>query len=211
MGQQTVRGLVAAAILVLAGGCAFKPMGGADIADAPVAERDLLAEAAEKVEVAQWPKPEPVPMMAWITGNRGDRVTKSDAADFYLASLSGDDRFPTLVSDATDKLRAAHALEEVALSTAQASRVSMNDIALVESAIQSLREHRDIYLGVAKQLRNEGEPAPDAVIADIRAAFADVISHLSKAADALADRLEHDRSSTYAQPNKSISNKLTDS
>ncbi len=209
-GQPILCGL-AAWLLLSIGGCAIGPAG-ADLASyEPVAERDLLAEAAQAVETAQWPEPESGPALAWLIGGGGERFSKSDAIDYYVDALTpAGARFHALALDADATLEKAARLHAVAASTADAARVSMNDVARVENAIQTLRQHRDIYWASAKALDKAGEPVDDERLSSLRRAFAQMIRDLGDAADALADRVQADRSSVYASPDRIIANRFSD-
>lgn len=214
-GQLGFRALSAAIFCILSailGGCAIGGKTQTATVSAPVVERDLLAEAASQVEVAQWPKPEPAPLFSWITGDRGDdRVSKSEAVAFYVDHLMPKQaRFEALSNDVTGKLGQAGQLHRLAVETVDASRVSMGDIAILEQAIQTLREHRDIYVEAAKELDDNGEEIDAAEIKAIRLRFNDVIADLADAADLLADKIDNDLSSTYAAPAPSVANNLSD-
>lgn len=209
-GQPAAYGVVAAFFLAL-GGCSIGS-GGTSVSSAPVAERDLLAEAVEQVETAKWPEPQSAPMMSWITGGGDkDRVTKSDAVFHYISVLSPSGaRFDALMADAERKLVDARMLHEAALYTAEAPRVSMNDVTLVERAIQTLRQHRDIYTSSAKEIEKAGEPVDPVEIDRLRQSFSEAIRDLSDAADQLADRHDDDRSSTFAAPDRLLSGNPSD-
>lgn len=198
---QPVARCAAAAIFLAIGGCAVGS-GGADRAKAPIIERDLLAEAARDVEAAEWPAPKSAPLMSWITGGGGEaRFTKSDAVAFYVEKLQPSGaKFESLHFDARQKLSDAERLRQTAISAAEATRVSMNDITLVEDAIQALRDHRDIYAAAAKEIGKSGETVDEEMIDTLRRDFSAMIRELGKTADLLADRHDHDRSSTFAQP-----------
>ena len=201
-GQPALHALCAAALLLL-GGCAIG--GGAMTANkAPVTERDLLAEAAQHVERANWPAPEQAPMFAFITGGGGERVTKSDAIAYYVERLPESGRFPALLADAEAKLADAERFHKTAVLTAQAPRVSTRDVALVEECIRTLREHRDIYTAAADTLDDYGDIVDDEAVDQMRRRFGDVVRALGDAADALAERHSRDRSSTFASPDRAV-------
>lgn len=190
--------LIAASVSI--SGCALNPIKSAS--PAPIAERDLLADAAKEVEAASWPAPESASLISWITGAADkDRVTKEDAVAVYAASLEPEGaRFPQLVADVSRKIERAEALRAIALQAAEAPRLSMNDVVVVENSIQTLRAHRDIYIDTARALERSGEPVAKPAVNAIRADFSRVIRDLSDAADELAARIEADHSSTYAAP-----------
>ncbi len=203
-GGQPATCALCAAVFFMIGGCA---VGGGDRAqtmNAPVAERDLLAEAARDVERAKWPAPEPAPILAWITGDDKDRFTKSDAVASYVALLPVAGRFPALLADADRKLADAEQFHAIAVTAAAAPRVSTRDIALVEECIRTLREHRDIYAAAARELDDAGEPVDDEQVDIMRNRFSDIVRALSAAADELADRHAKDRSETFAAPGRVI-------
>jgi hypothetical protein len=122
---------------------------------------------------------------------------------------SGGARFETLMIDASATLANAAAFHSAALTTAGAARVSMNDVARVEDAIQTLRQHRDIYWASAKELDKAGDLVDQERLAGMKRGFSDIISDLGDAADILADRVERDRSATYAAPDRKLANQLS--
>lgn len=210
-GAASVRGLAAMAFLATAG-CAVLPSKSSSDLKAPVAERAMLAGAAEEVEKAPWPKPEPVSFIARITGGGGDdRVTRSDAVEAYLSGLNpAGARYPQLAAHARTNLLAARQLNVAARQAVDAPRLAMNDVALIEGAIQALREHREIYAAAAKELARLGEPVSDESIDAIRDEFREAVRMLGETADVLAERIEHDRSSTYASPDRTVRRKPSD-
>lgn len=193
----------AAVVLLSAGGCAVNPL--ASLSDSRpkiVVERDMLADAAQEVETAPWPQVEEVSIVSRITGgDASGRMTRSKAIDLYLEELQPEGaRFTQLASDAQANLDAANRLLAAAESALAASRVTMSDIVTIETAIQALRENRQIYTSAAKQIEKTGEPVDEAQLDAIRTAYADAIRALGRSADALADRIEKDRTETYAAP-----------
>ena len=199
---------MAAAFLLLSGGCAVLPAKShADLKPTKVVgERDTLAEAADRVDAAPWPKPEPVSFISRIAGASSDaRVTRTDAVAAYVDALYvSDGRLVQLVSDARDNLARAETLNDLAQAAAFAPRLSVNDIAVLESAIRTLRENRQIYAAAAKELAKRGEYVDPSQIDAIRDAYKDAIRALGETADQLAERIENDRSETYAAPDRSI-------
>ncbi len=200
-GQPATRALCAAVFLLL-GGCAIG--GASQTMTAPVAERDLLVEAARDVERTKWRAPEPAPVLAWITGGDDDRFTKSDAVAFYVNILPAAGRFNALLADADRKMADAERFHVVAVNAAAAPRVSTRDIALVEECIRALREQRDIYTAAAKKLEAAGDPVDDEQVDQMRRRFSNIVRALGDAADDLADRHAHTRSATFATPSRVI-------
>jgi len=134
-------------------------------------------------------------------GGDGDRLTREDAVEAYVSHIGPEGaRFEKLVADAGRNLADAERFNLMAMHAMGAPRLSMNDVALVEEAIQTLREHRLIVAGAARELENEGEPVDAVKVDEIRSAYAHAIKSLGETADLLADRIERDRSSTYAKP-----------
>ena len=199
---------MAAAFFLLSGGCAVLPVKShADLKpNSVVGERDALAAAADGVEAAPWPKPEPVSFISRIAGgSSGERVTRSDAIAAYVDALYvNEGRLTKLLSDARNNLARAAELDELAQAAAFAPRLSVNDIAILESAIQTLREHRQIYAAAARELAKRGEYVDPSQIDAIRDAYQNAIRALGETADQLAERIENDRSETYAAPDRSI-------
>ncbi len=194
-------GAAALAILSLTGACAVNPLASDNsFKMQTIAERDLLVDAARDVEAAPWPKPEPVSIIARITGGaEDDRVSHSDAVEIYVTALQPAGlRFERLSLDARDNLDAAARLSRIADNAIISPRVTMNDVVTVENAIQALREHRKIYTGAARQLEKLGEPVDEDQIDAIRTAYSASIRSLGNTADMLADRIEKDRTETIA-------------
>lgn len=202
-GPATVISLLLAAF---ATGCAIGPASSqVDYANGALAERDLLSDAAAAVETAPWPKPQSISMFSRIAGAVKDddadapRISRSDAVEIYIADLAPSGaKFSTLANDATANLGAAKRLAAFADTALSSPRLTMNDVAAVEGAIQALRENRRIYVSAAKSLEKAGEPVDDDVLDALRNGYSLAIRDLGKAADALADRIEDDRSETFA-------------
>lgn len=174
-----------------------------DVKAAYNAERDNLAVAAQAVEATPWPKPENVSFVTRITGGGGDRVTRSEAVDAYVDSLQPTGaRFQKLASDAWRNLAAADRLNLVAVNAVNAPRLSMNDVVVIEGAIQALRENRAIYAEAAKDLEKAGEPVNEHECDAIHDAYASAIKALGDTADLLAERIENNRSETFAAPER---------
>ncbi len=192
--------------LLLTGGCAVNPVFSQNqLDDHAVAERDMLADAARDVEAAPWPAPEPVSFVAMIAGasSSEDRVSRSEAVETYVHGLQPAGlRFQKLAVDAESNLTAAQRLARVAENAVFASRVTMNDVVTVEGAIQALRENRKIYTKAAHELEKLGEPVDEEKIDAIRTAYLQAIRNLGETADALAERIEKDRTETIAAPSR---------
>lgn len=209
-GVQTAKsfiGAFAATVIAVAftGGCAVNPISShSSVKHQTVAERDLLADAAEAVADAPWPKPEPVSFVSRITaGAIDDGFTKTDAAEVYASKLQpAGARFSVLEADAGANLKAADQLLNIAENAVTAPRLTGNDVAMVEDAIQALRENRQIYVNAAHQIEKLGETVDDDRLDAIREAYNHAIRDLGEAADALADRLDRDQSENYASPTK---------
>lgn len=203
---QPTRWCVASVLCLFLGGCAIGSGSSNGISKTPIAERDLLAEAAREVDKTVWPSPDGGSVFTWLTGGGGeDRFSKSDAVSFYVDMLSpADARFTSLMVDAQQKVAQAQRLNEIAVASLASSRVSMNDVVLVEDSIQALREQRDIFTAAARKLENDGEAVDDELVSEMRLSFLNVVRDLSDAADLLAERIDHDRSSVFAQPQRTI-------
>lgn len=196
-------GAFAAVVFIFISGCAVNPLSSASTADGDiVTERDMLAEAARAVETAPWPKPQSVSFVSRLTGAaEDDRVTKSDAAEIYAVALQpAGDRFAGLEADAMTNLAAADRLVSVAEHALSAPRLTSNDVAVVENAIQALRENRQIYVSAAHEIEKLGERVDDSALEAIRGSYTNAIRALGETADDLAERLDHDQSETYASP-----------
>lgn len=195
--------VIALTFTVLTGGCAVNPVSSqSSVKYQPAAERDVLADAARDVADAPWPKPEPVSFVSRMTvGAIDDGFSRNDAAEMYASTLQpAGERFSRLESDAKSNLEAAERLLGVAESAVTAPRLSGNDVAIVEDAIQTLRENRQIYVSAARQIEKLGERVDDDRLDAIREAYNTAIRDLGEAADGLADRLDRDLSENYASP-----------
>ncbi len=191
--------------LFMVGGCAVSPVVSQNQSNAHVvAERDLLIEAARDVEQAPWPAPQQVSFVARIAGAADDdRITRSDAAEIYVSGLQPAGlRFATLANDARANLVAADRLSLVASNAISSARITMNDVVTVEGAIQALRTNRKIYTSAVHKLEQIGEPVDDDEVDEIRTAYSVAIRNLGDAADALAERIEKDRTETIAAPSR---------
>ena len=196
-------GVLAAGGLLLISGCAVNPLSSsADARHNSAAERDMLADAARAVETAPWPQVEEVSFVSRLTGAApDDRMTRGKAISLYLDELRPQGaRFHQLADDAQNNLAAAERLLAAAESALSAARLTKTDVVMLEQAIQALRENRQIYLSAAKQLEKAGEPVDESQLDLIREAYAGAISELGRAADALADRIEKDRTENFAAP-----------
>ena len=203
--RSVVAGAFAATVLLLSGGCAVNPTTShADMKRVGTAERDMLADAALAVETAPWPKPQQVSFVSRISGaSDEDRITRSDAVAIYLNELQpAGNRFTQLAIDARANLVAAERLSRAAQGALAAPRLSMNDVTMLETAIQALRENRQIYTSVARQIEKSGEPVDEAQLDAIRTAYVEAIRALGQTADALADKIADDRTETLATPAK---------
>ena len=195
---------VAAFVLLLSGGCAVLPAKSqADLRpDGVVVERDQLAQAVAAVERTPWPKPEPVSLLSRLAGG-GERMSFSDVVAVYLDALSAyDNRAGALLGDAGANLADAAVLSDAAMAAASAPRLSMNDVILLETAIGALRENRRVYEAAAKALDEGGDAVDPAAMETIAERYGEAIRTLGDAADQLAERIENDRSRTYAAPNR---------
>ncbi len=196
----------AALVFLMAGGCALRPADSRSHFTASVAKRDMLADAAKAVETAPWPKPQSASFLARMTGiGGGDRVSRGDAVAAYLMDLeAAGGGFARLEADARANLAAAERLNMAALDAVDAPRHSMNDIALLETAIQTLREHRQIYADAGKELKKQGLPVDEDLLDALGEDFRMAAKTLGKTADILADHIDEDRSATYASPDRTI-------
>ncbi|WP_425407809.1 hypothetical protein [Hyphococcus sp.] len=196
-----LKGVAAVCLLFMAGGCAVGPILAENRSQPEiVAERDMLVDAARDVKATPWPKPQPVSIVARIAGAGDDnRVSRSEAVATYVNTLQPVGmRFQKLALDARRNLEAADRLSRIALNASASARVTMNDVVTVEGAIQALRENRKIYTSAAREIEQGGESVDSNEIDVIRTAYADVIRELGRAADALAERVEKDRTETIA-------------
>ena len=124
-----------------------------------------------------------------------------DAIAAYLVSIqTASDPVYELTKNARANLAAADRLDQAAVNAMSASRLSMNDVVLVEDAIVALRENGQIYTASMRALRKNGFAISDDVANTLRKDYHAVIKQLGKTADRLAEQIEHDRSQTFASP-----------
>jgi hypothetical protein len=168
------------------------------------AEHDQLANAALAVETTPWPRPEAVSFVSRITGaDDSERVTRSEATEIYVDALKpAGDRFSQLSLDARSNLLAAENLLRAADNALAAPRLTSGDVAVIESAIQALRENRQIYTSAARHIEKAGEPVDNDQLEILRDDYAAMIRSLGRSADALAERIDDDRNESYAAPAK---------
>lgn len=202
-GFKGVRLAGVASIVAMIGGCAIIPnQSQTTHYSTPVAERDYLTQAVADVKTAPWPKPQSVSFMSRMTGgDGGERVTRADAIQTYLGNIQHTpDPVGRLHRDANANLAAAARLELAAMNALSASRLSKNDVALLENAIIALREHGQIYVAAAKALDKAGASVSDDAVDQLRDDYRAAIRALGEAADLLAEQVEHDHSQTFATP-----------
>ncbi|NNL89765.1 MAG: hypothetical protein HKP25_11900 [Marinicaulis sp.] len=212
LSKRSVGVLLVLTSFAVLGACAVNPVQSQNlaVAEAPVAERGALISAARSVEATPWRRPIGISLVARITGTGGESVSLDAAAGEYVDTIShSPNSFNHLVSDAYSNLASAERLGVVALETKSASRVTGNDIGVVEEAIRVLRENRRVVLAAAKQLGNDDAATDEAVIKKINGAYSSAIKMLGKRADALAERVEFDRSMNVAKPRPSTRNLVT--
>jgi len=205
-----VLGKGACILVLMAGGCAGIPLlpssqssqpltNAQALTNAPSIERKLLSDAVRAVEATPWPATQKVSFSARITGAKNDdRITRSDAIEIYLDTLlSQGARFAQLTSDARANLNTADTLLAKANNVRFAQRLSMSDVAIIEGAIQKLRENGKIYAAAAKALEKSGARVDQAQLADIRAGYRAAIKALGASADAVAGEISR-RQDAYA-------------
>lgn len=205
-------GAGAAVFLIFTGGCAVNPLATQQkLHNTHVAERDMLADAALAVESAPWPRIDQVSFLSRLAGAENEvRVTRKDAIAIYLEDLGSNGApFTRLAADARANLGAADQLLNAAGHSLTAQRINVNDVAVIEAAIQTLRTNRQIYISTARQIEKAGEPVDKMQLTAIRDAYAEAIRDLGETADALADRIEADHSATYAAPTRQPRNNLS--
>ncbi len=183
------------------GGCAVMPgTSSSDLNSAHVAKRDVLAEAVEQVEIAPWPKPQAKSFLSFISGPTDPSLNShSESVDLYVSQLSSrGPGFLQLTYDASMNLATAERLARVATKSLDASRRSMGDVALIETAIQALRTNWQIYSASADALENDGEVIDDHELDALQDDYRRAIRGLGKIADQLAEDVERDRSKQFA-------------
>lgn len=200
--------LVGAVIIGMSGGCSTVIFTDSNVAAdrASAIEREALIEAASAVSETKWPQPTQIAWQARLSplSASEDVVTEADAAEAYLSSIRVPGRrHEQVYADAEAHLRAAAALARAADAATNSVRPVKADIAVVEDAIGSLRQTRDIYVLSLKALARHGEPVEAENVRALKDDFDDAIKALGSAADALADRVARDRTKTFAGPVRS--------
>lgn len=192
-------GALALCALAVSGGCSTVVFQEQSAIERPAVERDALQRAALAVYASKWPSPEGGGGLGRMFGaGGGERVSVAGAADFYVASLSGD-RVDAILRDAARHLAAAEPLVAAADAAALSVRPTRTDVSAVESAIGELRSVRDVYLAALRRLEREGERADPKSVAELRGAFNAAIRDVGMAADALADAVAANRSESFAR------------
>ena len=188
--------------LFSAGGCALNSSNSKSAYTAPVAERDILVDAASNLRSVPWPEPETQSIFSRIAGtDNPDLVTRDEAVEFYVTNLDASGSAVNhLKRDVAATLRAAYALNETALRAIGSPRLSANDVSTIEDAIQTLQSHRQIYSAAAKMLRKSGADISSQDISQIRDDLRLSIKDLGKTADLVAERVEQESTLSYAGP-----------
>ncbi|MEM9495247.1 MAG: hypothetical protein AAGA09_04535 [Pseudomonadota bacterium] len=166
--------------------------------------RDALVAAARAVKQTPWPKPAKTSIASRIMGaGGGERLSHADAVSSYVEGIltsPGGGRFAVVRRDANLNLAAADVLASVADQALGATRLSSSDVAIVEGAIQALRENRKMVVSAARLLQKEGDMVDADELAMLRTNYQNKIRDLGRTADAIADEVARDRTETYAEP-----------
>lgn len=153
---------------------------------------DLLA-AAEKLEETPWPassEPDAVELMASILfgAKLDDSMPRAKSIEIYTAELvKAEDPVGTVLSDLEDIVSTANAVADHAMGLALTeTRITVEDVMTVETAILTLKVHRDMFGSAFRALEKAGyAEAREARFAgdkDLNTA----VRRLGEAADALS-------------------------
>lgn len=191
---------VAAALLAASSGCAAVVLseGGQRGPEAAI-EREALASAAAAVAETPWPRAREASLAERLVGTSGPSPDEHRLAEIYVSGLSAP-RKPVILAAATANIGAARRLAETGEAALTAIRPAMSDVAVIEAAIADMKENRDVYVASLKLVARSGETVDAEELRRLRGAFAEAISDLGKVADSLAERMDEDRSRTFASP-----------
>lgn len=210
IGTKWLKGASFAAIFVFPAGCAIVPFQAESPTVVSEAERVDLAEAGDAVEQTPWPKIRTASLIERMTGAGDDAFSRADATAHYLQAISSAPvRAERVFADAQQNLHAAAELDAAAQRALNASRLSKADIAILEQAIQSLMQNRQVYSSIFRQLEKAGETVDMGRVDALTDQYRSAARRLGVTADDLAERIEHDRSRAYANPKPSVTNNLT--
>lgn len=165
--------------------------------DAGAVERAALKNAAFDLAKTKWPKPSTSSFAERLSGAdvAGEKVSRGDAVDAYLALLStSDDAEGVLMADADRHLELAGALNDVAELACDGSRLRLSDVALLEDAIADLRETRSIYVASIRKLDGDKDN-----VDRLKQTFDSVIKDLGEVADELADKATKQSAAGFAR------------
>ena len=200
---------------LLFAGCASMSITKSDQAGPVYAhQRDVLATAAAAVADTPWQRPATRSLMGRLMGGARGSITSQEAVMGYATSLEpAGARFSRLIGDAKQNLAAASMLVSVADNVIGAARPSMDDVAVIEDAIQIMRANKTIVSETSAYLVDDGEAVNDTeLLASVLQEYSVAIRQLGKKADALADVASGPTLDNYAEPQKyPLRSQLTDS
>lgn len=175
----------------------------------------MLTEAAAAVEQTPWPEPVTVSLMSRMLAGaaQADGISRDEAITVYVRDLAeAGSGFEALSHQAAQNVEAVYALVVRAEDAAGALNPAMADVAIVEKAIQSARENRNMFIAAAENLRDSGGAVSSDEILALRNEFNDGIRALSRVADDLAAAAAAQRMKSFAAPEPGrITNRLVDS
>lgn len=109
---------------------------------------------------------------------------ESDATSFKASSLTA-----MVMQDAYRQLDVANAINTMAREAATSSRLSSNDITIVEQSILALRKNRAVFIETLKKLSENGERVPATQISKLKTSFVNAGRVLGKTANIMSDQL----------------------
>ncbi len=191
-----LRALAAAAMLVAAGCSTTLPAN--VLGDASPAQQDRaeIAAAAARLAETPWPKADAVRLVdLFAKGLKGSdkNADRRNAADRYV-DLLADEPAPIniVLKDAQATLQAADALALRAEAALGAIAPTMADVAVLERAIQQVRECRAVYLQAIEVLSPPATEGLSLTSLELKGRFDAAAIRISRIADVYADRAAAD-------------------
>lgn len=160
------------------------------------AQRVALVSAVNDLRRTPWPATaegaDGDGVISLIFGKVTGKGTPRDAAlDVYLTTVIAADRpaEDVVMSHADDTLRRARQVAELGRSAASTMVPERSDIGLLESAINSARISRDMYVDALRELSDRGHDVAREDWKEVERAFDQTITDIGRAADDVSDRV----------------------
>ncbi len=148
-----------------------------------------------------WPRTPRLSMTDMVLGSGDDIADNYDPAAIYIDNLKKSTKsaapayspiVTVILKDAKQQLNTADKLNRIAREAAASSRLSLQDVSAVETAILALRENRTVFITSLKALAVEGEAIELGEIRILKTAFVNAGRSLGKTADLMSDQLAGD-------------------